>query len=134
MTEHHSTDRRRSPNRFYRDRRQGKLLGVCAGISEYFGFNRTAVRLVALVGLFLFTVPTVIAYIAVGLLVPVQPRDLYGSRDEALFWREVRTEPGGTTRGLRHKFRDQERRLAAIEAYVTSREYKLNRDIADLGA
>ncbi len=134
MTERNSTDRRRSPNRFYRDRRHGKLFGVCAGIAEYFGFNRTMVRLVALLGLFAFTVPTVIAYIAAGLLVPVQPRDMYASRDEAVFWREVRTEPGGTTRGLRHKFRDQERRLAAIEAYVTSREFRLNRDIADLGA
>lgn len=134
MTERYSTDRRQSPNRLYRDRRRGKLLGVCAGIADYFGFNRTVVRLAAVFGLVLFTVPTVIAYIAAGLLVPVQPRDMYANADEEVFWREVRTEPGGTARTLRHKFRDQDRRLAAIEAYVTSSEFKLNRDIADLGA
>ncbi len=132
MTERYSTSRRRSPNRLYRDRRHGKLLGVCAGIADYFGFNRTMVRVVAGLGLVMFTVPTVLAYLAAGLLVPVQPRDMYANADEAVFWREVRTEPGGTARNLRHTFRDQERRLAAIEAYVTSREFRLNRDIADL--
>ena len=132
MTDRHTSGRQASPNRLYRDPYRGKLLGVCAGIADYFGFNPTVVRVLAAVGLIMFTVPTVIAYLAAGYLFKVKPRDMYASPEEEVFWRGVRTEPGGTARNLRHRFRDQERRLRAIEAYVTSREFKLNRDIADL--
>jgi hypothetical protein len=34
---------------------------------------------------------------------------------------------------LRYRYRELERRLQAIEAYVTSREFELNRNLNDLG-
>lgn len=133
MTNTYPADgRRRSPNRLYRNSREGKLLGVCAGIADYFGFNAWAVRLVTVVSLVLFTAPTLVAYLVAGALLDKKPEDLYLSNEEEIFWRSVRTEPGQTVGDLRHRSRELERRLRALEAYVTSREFELNRDINNL--
>ena len=132
MTNIPAGEGRRSPNRLYRNTRDGKCLGVCAGIADYFGFSPWSVRLVVVVSLVLFTLPTLAAYFAAGFLLDPKPENLYGSSEEELFWRSVRTEPTRTVSDLRHRYRELERRLQAIEAYVTSREFELNRDINDL--
>jgi phage shock protein C len=124
--------RRSSPNKLYRDPRKGMILGVCAGIADFFGVSPILVRIVALIGLFLFTLPTFIAYFLVAVLIPRKPEDLYISGEEESFWRAVRTEPRQTVRELRHKFREMERRMRAMEGWVTSREFKLNREFRDL--
>ncbi len=127
-------DPRMSPSRFYRDTRRGKLMGVCAGIADYFGFDPWGVRLIVLVSLIAFTLPTLFGYFAMGILFEAKPDHLYANEQEEVFWRGVRTRPDQTARDIRHKFRELERRLRAAEAYVTSREFKLNREIRDLDA
>lgn len=49
--------------RFCRRRRDAIVTGVCAAIADYFSFDRTVVRLVALLLLWFFTVPTLILYL-----------------------------------------------------------------------
>jgi phage shock protein C len=132
MTDLSADQSRRSPNRLYRNTWDGKLLGVCAGIADYFGFNAWSVRLVVVVSLVLFTLPTLAAYFAAGFLLDRKPNNLYETSDEERFWRSVRTEPTRTVSDLRHRHRELERRLQSIEAYVTSREFELNRGINDL--
>lgn len=121
-----------SPNRLYRDRQRGLILGVCAGIADYLGVSPLLVRFVALIGLFMFSVPTVLAYLLAAALIERKPDDVHISGAEEMFWRSVRTEPRQTVRELRHKFREMERRLRAMEGWVTSREFKLNREFRDL--
>jgi len=125
-------ERHYSPNKLYRDPRKGMILGVCAGIADYFGITPLPVRLLAVVALFVFTVPTFLAYFIAAALIPRRPPDLYASGEEEEFWRSVRTEPTQTVRELRHRFREMERRLRAMESWVTSREFKLNREFRDL--
>ncbi len=132
MTHSPAGEGRRSPNRLYRNTREGRFLGVCAGIADYFGFNPWSVRIVVIVSLVLFTLPTLLAYFVCGFLLEQKPDNLYEDSDEERFWRSVRMEPTGTVGDLRHRYRELERRLQAIEAYVTSREFELNRDINDL--
>lgn len=132
MTEEYTSDRHDSPNRLYRDPHKGKLLGVCAGLADYFGIDSWIVRLGAIIGLLLFTVPTLVAYFVAGALLPRKPEHLYRDRKEEAFWRGVRTEPVQTVHDLGLRFQDLDRRLRAIEAYVTSREFELNRQINDL--
>ena len=43
-------------NRLYRNPRRGKVFGVCAGASEYFGFDLTALRALVVIGA-LFALP-----------------------------------------------------------------------------
>ena len=39
------------------------VMGVCAGVADYFSLDRTVVRLVALLLLWFFTVPTLLLYL-----------------------------------------------------------------------
>ncbi len=124
--------RPRTHSRLYRNPRDGKIMGVCAGIADYFGADPWAVRAAAIVGLVFFTVPTVAAYFIAGALLDGKPDDLYADEADEQFWRKVRTEPGGTVHDMKRRFDDLNRRIQGIEAYVTSREYELNRNIRDL--
>jgi len=47
---------------------RSKIMGVCAGIAHQFGWDVTLVRVVAVLCLFCFTVPTFLAYIIAGAL------------------------------------------------------------------
>jgi phage shock protein C len=77
---------RRLGNSLYKDRENGLILGVCAGLADRFEWNPTAVRAVALIALFCVFVPTAIAYAAAGLVLPNRRLDFRGPGDEDRFW------------------------------------------------
>lgn len=130
MSDHYRKDP--SPRRLYRDKEHGMICGVCAGIAEYLGAERSVVRIIALVSLFVFMPATMLAYLALCLLLPVRPPALYkDDRDEA-FWRGVRTSPQGTFSSMRHRFREMEMRLQRMERYVTSSRFHLDKEFRDL--
>ena len=113
--------------KFYLDKKNGKFMGVCAGISEYTGIDVTWVRVSAvLITIFAFQ-PLIIVYLVVGMVAKPEPRDLYEDAEDAKFWQGVRQSPARSTRDVRSKFRDIDRRLAEVELYYTSR----NRRLAD---
>jgi phage shock protein C len=123
---------RPSPSRLYRNRRDGMILGVCAGIADYFGVQRWVVRVLWVGGLLMFPPPTIIGYFLLAMLLPKMPEHLYENKDEEHFWRDVRVDPARKFSELRHKFREQEHRLRGMEAYVTSEAYRVHREINDL--
>jgi phage shock protein C len=118
--------------RLYRDPDNGLIAGVCAGIAEYAGLPAVQVRLLMILGLVFFFVPTLIGYVALALILPAKPRDLYRADDEAEFWRQVRTAPQEALFALRDRFRGCEERLADLESFVASEEYELRRKFRDL--
>ena len=71
----------------YRDRENGWLFGVCAGLSERFNLQLPMVRLVAVICLALFFWIAVAVYIAATLLIREKPLIYSGSREEYEFWR-----------------------------------------------
>ncbi len=119
--------------KFYLDKKNGKFLGVCSGISDYSGINVLWVRigavLVTLMGAFPWTV---IAYFLAAWMADDKPSGLYADRDDEKFWQGVRTNPGRSTRDVRSKFRDIDRRLGDIETYYTSRNTRLANEIDNL--
>ena len=121
-----------NPHRLYRDRENGKLLGVCAGLADYLGVDVMFVRIGTFLGAVFFTMPIVGAYLLAALVLKPKPPRVYASREEEDFWRTVATKPDVTVAGLRQKFRDVERRLTGMETYVSSKEFELNRAINDL--
>lgn len=126
-------DRRNfGPQRFYRDTQNGKIMGVCAGIADYFGWNVTLVRVLALLALIWFMPVTLLVYFALGLLLPKKPEKLYDWDADEAYWRSVRRSAGGTFRDLRHRFREFDLRLQRMEGYVTSRRYDLDKQFRDL--
>lgn len=119
-----------SRTNFYLDKQNAKWLGVCAGIADYTGIDVTWVRvgtvLLTLMGGFPWTL---IGYWIAAWVAQNKPSDLYASREDAKFWQGVRQSPARTTRDVRAKFRDIDRRLADVELFHTSRNTSLANEI-----
>jgi phage shock protein C len=122
-----------NPHRLYRDTENARVAGVCAGIADYFGVRRRMVRIAAVLCLIFFFVPTALTYIALTVLLPKKPPQLYRSPEEEVFWRGVATHPDDTLKALRQKFTELEQRLGSMETAVTSQDFDLHRKFRDLG-
>lgn len=118
--------------RFYRDPRNGKLMGVCAGLADYFGWNVTFIRILAVIALIWFNGLTLVAYLVLGFMLPAKPDRLYDWDDDETYWRSVRRSAGETFRDTRHRFRELDMKLQRMEGYVTSSRYDLDRQFRDL--
>lgn len=118
--------------RFYRDKINGKFMGVCAGIADYTGVDPLWVRL-GFIGLVLLGAPMVVpAYFLVGIFAQKKPEHLYTDRLEQKFWQGVRQSPRRTAREVRARFRDIDRRLAEVESFYVSSNPRLSAEIERL--
>ena len=110
---------------FELDKRNGKFLGVCAGIANYTGIDPTFVRIGAVVVTLLGAFPwTFVAYgVAAWLAKPKSYRSIEDYEPAA---------PRLSTHEVRTQMRDIDRRMAEVETYVTSQNSKLAREIEEL--
>ena len=119
--------------KFYLDKENKKWLGVCAGIADYTGLDVTLIRIGLVVLTLLSSGNAILAYLIAAWLAPSKPRELAEqSPEDAKFWQSVRQSPTRTVRDVRGRFRDIDRRLADVEAYVTSSNSRLAREIEQL--
>ena len=116
----------------YRDKQNGKLMGVCAGIADYTGVNAFWVRMGALMLCFMTSGGIIPAYFIAGLFLNKKPDDLYVDRDEQKYWQRVRQSPARTAREVRARFRDIDRRLAEVETYYVTSNPRLSAEIERL--
>lgn len=72
---------------FYRDRENGWIFGVCAGLADRFNLNVGAVRLIAVVSLLVFTWLTALIYVCAIVLIREKPLIYSGRETEYEFWR-----------------------------------------------
>jgi len=72
---------------FYRDRENGLVFGVCAGIADRFNFRIGVVRVIAIVSLLLFFWLTAAVYLGITILIKEKPLVYSGRRAENEFWR-----------------------------------------------
>lgn len=121
-----------NPHRLYRSRTDAKLGGVCAGIGNYLNIDSWIVRVIFVVGFFVFTPVFLFGYPILWWILKPQPMGLYESEEEEVFWRSVTTKPDQTLSALRSKFRDLDREIGRLETYIASREYDLHRQFRDL--
>ena len=120
---------RKNPHRLYRDKENAMLAGVCAGLANYFGLNRKGLRLIMAVSTLFFLPFMVPAYIILAIILPVKPHDLYKDESQEKFWRGVSMAPSDVFSNLSHRFRELDLRLQKMEAYVTSREFEMDREL-----
>ena len=118
-----------SRTKFYRDKFNGKVMGICAGIADYTGVDVTLIRIGMVVMTFITSGTMIPIYFLAGWIAPKKPVDLYENPDDQKFWQGVRSNPKRTTAEVRSKFRDLDRRLADIETYYTSRNTQLANEI-----
>ena len=119
----------------YRDKQNGKLMGVCSGIADYTGVNVFWIRLGLIISI-LTGVLGVVAlplYILMGLLLNKKPPHLYSADPkETAYWQGVRQNPKRTAREIRAQMKDVDRRLAGVESYYVSSNPRLNAEIERL--
>lgn len=120
--------------KFYLDRDNRKWSGVCAGIADYTGLDVTVVRIGVVILTIMGGFPwTLVAYWIAAAMAPEKPKQLSEESPEKIkFWQGVRASPRRTIRDVRSSFRDIDRRLADIEAYVTTPNARLSREIEQL--
>src|SRR5205814_3085430 len=122
-----------SRTRFYRDKRNGKLFGVCAGIADYTGFDVSLVRVCFLAAMFMSGGGVLPFYFIAAMVTPTKPVSLERADvEERQFWQGVRAAPARAARDIRSRFKDIDRRLADIESYVTTENRSLAREIEQL--
>jgi phage shock protein C len=122
-----------SRTRFYRDKRNGKVMGICAGIADYTGFDVSLVRIAMIAAVFLSSGSILPVYFIAGWISPDKPRELETSNiEERQFWQSVRRSPARTARDIRLQLKDINRRLGDVESYVTTENRTLAREIEQL--
>lgn len=119
---------------FYLDKRNRRLKGVCSGIADYFGWDATWVRIgFVVLTVFAFGPVLPLVYLAIAWIADPKPTALYNdSLEERQFWKNVRVSPQRTVRDVNASFRESDRRLRDIEAYVTSSNSRLSSEIDKL--
>jgi phage shock protein C len=75
----------------------------------------------------------ILIYFIAAWLAPAKPVELaVQTPEDTKFWQGVRVSPRRTVRDVRSRFRELDRRLADVEAYVTSSNSRLAREIEQL--
>ena len=74
----------------YRDRENGWIFGVCAGLADRFNLQVGAVRVLAVISLLVFFWLTAAVYVAATLLIREKPLIYSGLRSEYEFWSRER--------------------------------------------
>jgi len=142
------------PNKLYRNTRDAKIMGVCAGLADYLDVRVCVVRFLTIVGCILSGGWLIALYVVLGLvldpmperLLPPRPtqeprrptrrerrRERRERRYERRYWeREQPTRPSYDTRDIRRRYETVERRLRNLEAYMTSKKFRLDREIRGL--
>ena len=123
----------------YRDKKHGKILGVCAGVARYYGLETWVVRCLAVTALIFFNWVALVTYVVAGLILDVGPRGRQRGRRRANA--DVRApHRRGRTPSQRHQLREVhadfneiELRLRRIESHVTSGQYELQQELAKIG-
>lgn len=129
----YATEQPASRTRFYRDKQNGKIMGVCAGIADYTGFDVSLVRICMLAAFFMSGGSILPFYFIMGMVSPKKPQSLERvDREEKQFWQGVRASPTRAARDIRSRLKDIDRRLADIESYVTTENRSLAREIEQL--
>jgi phage shock protein C len=122
-----------SQTRFYRDKRNGKLFGVCAGIADYTGFDVSLVRVCFLAAMLMSGGGILPFYFIAAMVTPTKPAAFErADSEERQFWQGVRASPARAARDIRSRMKDIDRRLADIESYVTTENRSLAREIEQL--
>lgn len=140
----------------YRNTRDGKIAGVCAGLADHWEVEHWVVRLLAIVALLFTGTLAFWAYIAGWVLLSRgrgQQGDGYEYRDEPVTESEELVEmeyderyhdyrprkmfrygdsPSERLRRARERLDGALRRVEDMESYVTSRQFELNQKFSEL--
>ena len=116
----------------YRDKQNGKVLGVCAGLADYTGIDLALIRFMMFISIFLTGGNSILFYLIAAFFLNKKPPYLYADESEKKYWQGIRQSPKRTAREIKANFRDIDRRLAAVESHYVSSNPRLTAEIERL--
>ena len=132
--------------KLYRDKKAGKLFGVCAGIARYYGIEPWIVRLFVITGVIFSNGIVLLVYLAAGVVLDAEPAgekassdreaDAADGKDDASRPpppRYATPSPRQQLRVVDAEFDEMELRLRRMETHVTSGRYELQREFGRIG-
>lgn len=108
--------------KFYLNNRDGKLMGVCAGLADYTGIDALWIRIATAVLVLAGFGSLLLVYLVIGLAADPRPVALDDMRDG------YRTTPD---QGRSH-WRDRQGAFGDVESYYVASNPRLSREIDDL--
>lgn len=107
----------RSRNRYYLNKREGKLFGVCAGFADYLGIDALWVRVAVVALTVLGSFVTIPLYFIIAFLASSRPEEIawHGDRDGEAYLDRLTTPRQDRSARLRSDISDMDRRLAEME-------------------
>ncbi len=112
-----------TPAGLYRSR-NGAIFGVCRGLSNYFDFSVTWIRVGAVVATpFLGFWPVLIAYIIAALVMKPEPAVPFASSDDEEFYQSYMSSREMAIHRIKRTYDSVERRIRRLEDIVTDRDY-----------
>lgn len=112
----------------YRSRKNVWIGGVCSGIANYLGIRPGIVRALTLVSLFVLGGVTVWGYVILWIILDKEPKRRHQSAAARGTANETGTTPLDTDTCARN-LRAAEQRLRNVEAYMTSKQFRLHCEI-----
>lgn len=134
----------RKKGELYRDSTRGKIAGVCAGLSDYFGMELWLVRIIFISAVLLVGGPFfIVAYVACWFILDDKSKlksrhgnSRYSESEKPIEVKSKVWQAGEPPRRALHDLKDQfERidiRIQTMEKYVTSTEFTINSEINKL--
>ena len=115
--------------KFYLDKERKKLAGVCAGIADYFDWDVTMVRIAWVVASCFWAPVMITAYVVMAWMVDPKPAPGYSSAMGSGPWPTDPSAPRRRFVDVRDRFDRLESRLRSLETVVTSREFRMDREL-----
>lgn len=104
----------------YKDPQQGIILGVCAGLADYFQVNVSMIRLIFMIPF----PPLSLAYFLLALMLKAKPKTY--APEQTLAQLTV------ALNSIHTRLQQSERRIIQLEAFITSDEFEFQRKLWEL--
>ena len=118
----------RRPGRDLFRSRKGKILGVCAGLADYFDLPVTGVRVVAVILLIVTGFwPVLAVYFLAAILMKLEPVLPLKDEGDEEFYNSYLASRSMALKRLKRTYDNLDRRIRRMEDIVTTREYDWER-------
>lgn len=125
----------------YRNKKDGWLGGVCAGLADHFNIEPWIARLIVVIGLMFFGTLTFLAYIVACVVMARRPRgsvqqeyqyDETSHQDRPRNMFRYGHSPGERLATARERLQRVVSRVERMESYVTSKRFELDREFSKI--
>ena len=128
-----STDNRTHKKPLMRDKANGKVAGVCAGLAEHFNIEVWLVRIFAVTALIFSSSFAFVIYVALWFILDEKKPDPVSHSHHTVgvktkVW-QAGEPPQRAFHDIASEFQSMEESLQKMERYVTSNAYKLDREL-----